>query len=55
VISYTHDELMAFAFAENDLGDLAWLAGDITGAQALYQSCKEALALARLAAESEDR
>lgn len=55
MIRYTHDELFDFALVENDLGDEAVLAGDYNAAQALFQSCKEALALARLAAESDPR
>jgi hypothetical protein len=55
VITYTPDELMAFAVVEDALGDDAVRAGDYNAATALYHSCQEALALARQARESEDR
>lgn len=54
-MSLTYDELMDFAFAENDLGDEAVAAGDYNAAIALFHSCKAALALARLALESDPR
>lgn len=53
--TYSADELQAFAIVEDALGDEAVQAGDHTAALALYHSCQDALALARLARESEDQ